>query len=500
MENVKKLLNRLGKWEYTGLCLLVLVIVVLHFAVIMQPDETLFDEVHYVKDARLIIGGGGTARPEHPPLAKLIIVAGIELFGDNPFGWRFFPILFSAAGIVFFYLICRRLNLSRRVSYLATFLLALENLSWVQGHVAMLDVFSLTLSLAAFWLYLKNRYVLSGMAVGLSILAKLSGALAIVVIGLHWFLTKGWPEIWKQLRSLPWFLTGRKDRWRSLRQFLTGSREEWRFLLVILAVPITVIALMPLLDCFIWWQQWFGPNPVIHGNYNPIVELRDMMKLTGSITFGSYDPYSIATRPWDWLLPLRYGKWDLAHFVLPYGGALRWQGGLFGPTGVWSYLGMVSPTLTVFIMPLFLYIIWRAIKGETRVLFPFAWFVGTYLVWIPASLITDRASYIFYFYPTIGAVCLGLAIVIFKLLATAQARQRGKLRWFITLVVPLYLLLHLATFVVLVPIPLLWSIPLGLLVYVFTLYYLGIVKRRGPGDGLAPAMIQVAKPPETIVK
>ena len=184
METITRLLIRFSKWEYAGLCLLVLIILVLHFSIIAQPNEPLFDEKHYVPDARLIIDGEGTERLEHPPLSKLFIVAGIQLFGDNPWGWRFFPIIFSVAGIVFFYLICRRLNLSKRVSYLATFLLALENLSFVQGSIAMLDVYSLTFTLAAFWLYLKGRYVMSGVAVGLSVLAKLSGALAILVINL----------------------------------------------------------------------------------------------------------------------------------------------------------------------------------------------------------------------------------------------------------------------------------------------------------------------------
>jgi len=114
METLKKVFNWLYHWEYSLLCLIVLIILVMHFSVIMQPNEPLFDEIHYVKDARLIISGEGTERLEHPPLAKLFIIAGIKMFGDNPFGWRFFPIIFGAAGIVFMYLICRRLNLSKK--------------------------------------------------------------------------------------------------------------------------------------------------------------------------------------------------------------------------------------------------------------------------------------------------------------------------------------------------------------------------------------------------
>jgi predicted membrane-bound dolichyl-phosphate-mannose-protein mannosyltransferase len=457
METAKELIKKFRRWEYAVLCLLALVLLVTHFSVIMQPDEPLFDEIHYIKDARLIIGGEGTERGEHPPLAKLFIVAGIELFGDNPFGWRFFPIVFSVAGIVFFYLICRLLKLSRRVSYLATFLLALENLSWVQGHAAMLDVFSLTFSLAAFWLYLKDKPVLSGVFVGLAALAKLNGALAIVVIGLHWFLT--------------------------------GRKRPVRFLLSMLAAPIAFVGMMPLFD-FVIWGQWLSP----------ITRIKDMLSGTGSITFAEYypEPTSIASRPWEWLLPIWYGQFDWSHFVLPYGGELRYQN-IFPTFNVYSYLGMISPTITFFIIPAVIYFIIRVIRGNTPLLFPFTWFLGTYLVLIPASLITDRASFLFYFYPTVGAICLALAIAIFHLLETARAREWGKIKWLIALAVPIFLLGHIIAFIILVPVTLWLSIPIGILLYVFMLRYLGIFKWGGFGDSLT-SQEQVDILSETIVE
>ena len=157
VEIVKRLLHRLGKWEYIWLCLLVLAILAMHFSVITQPAEPIFDEQHYVPDAISILQGDGTLRPEHPSLGKLFIVLGISLFGDNPLGWRFFSILFGTICIVLFYLVCRQLAMSQRASLLATFLLALDNLSFVQASVAMLDVYSLAFMLGCFYLYLKGQ-------------------------------------------------------------------------------------------------------------------------------------------------------------------------------------------------------------------------------------------------------------------------------------------------------------------------------------------------------
>ncbi len=431
METLGIIIGRFRRWQYSGLFLLLVIVLILHFSIIMVPNYPPFDEIHYVEDSRVIVNEQLTQRPEHPPLGKLFIVAGMHLFGDNPFGWRIFPVLFGAAGIVFMYLICRRLNLSKRVSYFAAFLLAIENLTFIQGSIGMLDVFSLTFTLAAFWLYLKERYVLSGAMVALSALAKLNGALAIVVIGLHWLLS--------------------------------GRKHQWRFLFSMLSAPILFIALMPLCD-YIIWGEWL----------NPVSQIQEMMDITGRITFASYEPGGIATRPWMWILaPLVINYWYTPH-----------------------YIGMISPTVWVFIMPLVLYIIWRAIKGENVFMFIFAWFLGLYLTWIPASLITDRASYLFYFYPTIGAICIGLAVVLFKLLNVARLRRRGKLQCFLVIVALLYPLGHLIAFMRLSPVTLWLSIPWGLLLYIITLRYMGIFKWYRPWRRTAATENQVDMPPQ----
>ena len=129
MMKINERLSWLDRWEYTWLCLLLLIVLALHFSTIMSPPAPVFDEQYYVPAARYILQGEGTDRIEHPPLAQLFISAGIFLFGDNPFGWRFFSVLFGLAGIVFFYLICRRLGMPGKYAFLGAFLFSFENLS-----------------------------------------------------------------------------------------------------------------------------------------------------------------------------------------------------------------------------------------------------------------------------------------------------------------------------------------------------------------------------------
>ena len=477
METVKRLIARFSKWEYAGLLMLVLVTLVMHFSIIMAPDEPLFDEQHYIPDVRLIIDGEGTERPEHPPLGKLFIVAGIKLFGDNPFGWRFFSVLSGTMCIIFFYLICRRLALPKRISFFATFLIAFENLSFIQASIAMLDVYSLVFALAAFWLYLRGNYVMSGVAVALSALAKLNGALVLPVIGLHWFLTVGWIEGWYQLRFLLQFLTRREHRWRFPLRFWIGNKRLWHFLLSMLSAPASFLGLMPLFDYAIW-QKWL----------NPVAQVDNMLKLSRSLTNAQFP--DAGSRPWEWLFTYP----DVME-VMPY-----W----------WTppYTGIISPTIWIFIIPVAIYIIYKAIKGNTPVLLPFSWFLGTYLIWIPLIFITDRVTYVFYFYHTVGAICIGLALVLFRLLDVVETRRTSKLKWSIRLGVPFYLLLHLIAFIIITPLPPLsivwqespyiittpesiwWSIPLYLLLYISTLRFLDLDKGLRPRQLNGSAMGQ----------
>ncbi len=349
-----------------------------------------------------------------------MIVSGIDLFGDNPFGWRFFPVIFGTISIVLFYLISRQLGMSERASFLATFLLAFENLSFVQAGVAMLDVFSLTFMLASFYFYLKGRYVASGISVGLAALMKLSGALALVVILLRWLFA--------------------------------GRKRSPQFLASMLAAPASFLLLLPAFDFPIW-----------HRLVSPFAEISKMLHATIMATFARY-PSEMLSRPWQWVLEPKI----ITYWINPH------------------YIGMISPTVWALIIPAVIYMGFKAIKGKDAAIFALAWFAGTYLFWIPADLVTDRISYVYYFYPAIGAICIGVAMGFSQIsgmegsgtqnpslspsdFASSYgifdfAKGRGR-RVLSELLIPLYLLLSLGAFVILAPLSYWWKVPIAVIAY-----------------------------------
>ncbi len=385
LKKILSLLKRLYRWEYIWLCLIVLTTLALHFAIVANPNSLILDEQHYVNEARQIIDEHTFKFQEHPPLAKLLIVAGIKIWGDNTMGWRFFPIVLGTGSIVIFYFICRRLNMSNRAASIATFLLAFENMTFVQNSVAMLDVFPLFFMMAAFLLYLNFRYISAGIAVGLSTLAKLFGALAVPAMVIHWFFSR-------------------------------VNRSRWFALTVALSVIVFVV-LLPLLDYI-----------VTHDFTSPVERIKTMLSLTSSLTFDNTTHESLS-RPWAWVIGYK---------AMPYWWAPH-------------YIATISPSIWALIIPAFAYMIYRAVKRDEAGLFGLSWFASTYLLWIPLSLITNRVSYPFYFYPSIGAVCIGVGMGISQLIDIFKARQSGKLKWTILGVIAVIFLVHIASFMILYP-------------------------------------------------
>lgn len=397
---------KLSKHKYFPLIILVGLFLAMHLVVIPTPDELVFDEKHYVTDARIIQSGDGSIRPEHPPLARLIITGSMVVFGDNPFGWRIMPVLFGAAGLVLVYLICRRLNLSERAAFLVAFLLALENLSFVQSGIAMLDVFSVTFMLAAFYLYLRGNWLSSGVFIGLAGLAKLTGFLALPVIVLHWLITNR--------RRIP------------------------RFALSLALAPLSYLTLLPALDWIIWGKF-----------INPVTETQTMLEVLSASTFASL-PSEMLSRPWEWLTQLEI----ITYWLEPH------------------YLAMLSPSLLVLWLPAAVYMAFSIKQRKPWAMFAAAWFAGTYLLWIPATLLTDRISYIFYLYPAVSALCLfiGCALLAAEdyLLKSRERIKQKAGEWLIMAVA----VIHLGLFVYLSPLPYWGKLVFGLLFYIVARYYL----------------------------
>lgn len=170
------------------------------FLRIWSPGEPYFDErPYYIKAARDYLEGVFTTNPEHPPLAKLIMAAGIKTLGDDPFGWRLPSVILGTAGVVATYFLAKRLTGSKKVAALASVLLSFEFGWFVSSRVATLEIyvasFLLLGSFFAFRLYQEGKFrdlLLAGIFLGAAFASKWSAVLLIGWLGL--FLVTFWKK------------------------------------------------------------------------------------------------------------------------------------------------------------------------------------------------------------------------------------------------------------------------------------------------------------------
>ncbi len=193
-------------------------ILVAHLYIIDMPPTSLcqnssgaqgcvMDETYYVPAAQMLLTGAPCApglancNMEHPFLGKALIAAGIAMFGNGDFGWRFFSVLLGTLSIPLVYGISFIVSKSRRLALFATAFFAVDTLFFVQSSIAVLDVPQIFFALAAFLVYFaKARFwkfdnlMLAGALLGISLLAKETAVFFVLLLASYHLLWGGGPR------------------------------------------------------------------------------------------------------------------------------------------------------------------------------------------------------------------------------------------------------------------------------------------------------------------
>ncbi|MER3445503.1 MAG: hypothetical protein C4291_01100, partial [Candidatus Dadabacteria bacterium] len=126
----------------------------LKFYRLNNPKGYYFDEIYFAFTAEEMVRGNraawelGHEAPKgfayewtHPQLGKETSALGILIFGDRPFGWRFFQALFGGFGTLVIYILGKELFESKRVGIIAAFLFTFESFIFVLSRITMVDIF-----------------------------------------------------------------------------------------------------------------------------------------------------------------------------------------------------------------------------------------------------------------------------------------------------------------------------------------------------------------------
>ncbi len=156
-------------------------------------NSAYFDEVYHARTAYEFIHRLPVYEWTHPPLGKVIIALGIEIFGMTPFGWRFMGALFGVLIVPLIYILAKAITKSTWITTATTLLFTFDFMHFTQSRLATVDVFLTFFIMLMYYFMLryfeKSFYdtplkktliplCLCGISTGLSISTKWNGAYA----------------------------------------------------------------------------------------------------------------------------------------------------------------------------------------------------------------------------------------------------------------------------------------------------------------------------------
>lgn len=100
-----------------------------------------FDELYHARTAYENVNNMSIYEWTHPPLGKLIISVGIQIFGMTPFGWRFMGALFGVLMLPVLYVFAKRIFKRTDFSLVVTGLFAFDCMHFAQTRISTIDTY-----------------------------------------------------------------------------------------------------------------------------------------------------------------------------------------------------------------------------------------------------------------------------------------------------------------------------------------------------------------------
>lgn len=407
----------------------------------------IFDESYYVNAARVIVGINPPAgspyhgaplhkdpNAEHPQLAKLAIAAGIEIFGDNPLGWRSGSILFSLIALIALYALVRAAGGGQWLAVGATAVMALDNLMLVHGRIGTLDIYAVAMMLVAAAFYMRRQPLFAGLALAIAACMKevaLSLALVFIlmeafqIVRTYFASDEHRPALTGLGRPLPadGSEMGLWSAGAPRRQIaIAAARRRGRRLGVFLLVGVAgTLGLLWLLDVLV---PAYDPGTHITYAGNPISHLEHMYNYAQLLKRKPGET-GIASRPLAWLLnekPINYARVAVTTSA---------GGKVVGTHDTIRFEGVMNPFIIFLAIPALFAAIAAAWKtGERLAAVGAAWCIGAYLPFFVGGEFAGRISYLYY----MVIVMPGVYIVTTRLFAFRRMPRAATIGWAIALI------------------------------------------------------------------
>jgi dolichyl-phosphate-mannose-protein mannosyltransferase len=389
---------------------------------IQYPATPNFDEFHYIPSAKQFLELVVNQNYEHPPLGKLIMAAGIGVFGDNPLGWRVMSTLFGALTCVGMYLFAFVLFQSEQAALWTAILTLANQLLFVQARIGMLDTFMFTFIIGGLTAFCASFGHIPGLKGKEGSLLSLAGAFFGFAMACKWFGIITW------VSCVGFFVVTQVLHQRKIRlPIYLGENgfqgSQWKNLSwLTFIIALVILPLLTYFSTFIPFLFLDYPNPNDANWFTMQWKMWD-----GQLRVVSDHPYNSAW--WGWPLMIRpiWYAFDrnalnpnLVRGVLLLGNPLLMWGGLVAML-ICFYDGWIKRVHSAFIISFF------------YLAFTFCW-----------ALIPRKIAFYYYYYPSGMILSFAWAYLFWSNQASTFKLLNG-LRWWI-------LLLSIAFFVYFYPI------------------------------------------------
>lgn len=134
-------------------------------------NSSYFDEIYHVRTAVENLNGLYPYELSHPPLGKLLISAGMKLWGVTPFGWRFSGTLLGVMMLPLMYVFLRKLFGGELIPLCGMSLTAFDFMHFTQTRIATIDTYAVFFTLLMYlcmYLFVSGKAKRPRLCLGLS--------------------------------------------------------------------------------------------------------------------------------------------------------------------------------------------------------------------------------------------------------------------------------------------------------------------------------------------
>jgi dolichyl-phosphate-mannose-protein mannosyltransferase len=445
-----------------GLALLVTFIgAVLRWTRLGHPDEFVFDETYYAKDAfsllrfgyerafvdganEIIVGSDGAidgldavfkaeaAYVVHPPLGKWVIALGELLFGMTPFGWRWSVAVMGTLMVLMVARIVRRITRSSVIGALAGLLVALDGMAIVLSRTALLDGILAFFIVAAFGALVLDRDMVrarlarrfersevkpaspTGPGLGWRPWLVVAGLMLGAAVGVKWSAL--WHVAFFGLLVFAWGAGLRRTL--GIRRWFTAAvlRDGIPALLPLVLLPAAVYVASWsgwLLSSDAWLRTWATTNPSTIGFIpDALRSLWHYHAEAWRFHVGLTSGHNYAANAWSWPV---LGRPTSFFYESPQGCA--------APTCSQEVIALGNPIIWWAGVMALLHQGWRwlAVRDTRSGMVIVGWLAG----WLPWLVFQDRTIFAFYSVVLVPFMCAALAMSLGSLIGVSSNGEQA---------------------------------------------------------------------------